>query len=277
VQIDPQDFDVLLADLKDKRQRERKKQEIVQLQKQVKATQEKQVTFQNSINTELRKLQEIYPDLPDNMSSDKIYHVQRKITALSSRMTSLKNKLASGQTIGQTIEEERTLFADILEYCIAQRPERARHTAIYLQGLFNNIHTDSLKRMQEYLSHLSKSCDDTAQSRNTILRLSIEAAIAIDEEKDFFKWRQKNIELMLHIAKYTYWGSRNLKKIFSDSPNKTDKGKMQKELKKFFDTITQMDKVQKVVLELYWYCRIIKARIDGEIPAWEGIRLVQEE
>ena len=34
--------------------------------------------------------------------------------------------------------------------------------------------------------------------------------------------------------------------------------------------------VQQAELDLYWYSRIILARVEGKLPAWEGIRLVRE-
>ena len=33
--------------------------------------------------------------------------------------------------------------------------------------------------------------------------------------------------------------------------------------------------VHQLVLELYWHSRLILARAEGKLPAWEGIRLVR--
>jgi hypothetical protein len=39
---------------------------------------------------------------------------------------------------------------------------------------------------------------------------------------------------------------------------------------------TREDRFQRDVLALFWWLRITNARMEGALPAWEGIRVVRE-
>lgn len=249
------------------------KQKVEELQTKIRAFDKDFDKLQERIRTEENSLRRIYPDLPVNA---KISLLKDKISTEQAQVIRLQKKLSSDESI----ENERTLLANVLEYSIMQKQERALAIALYLTRFFNILHIDgnNLDNGMHYLSKLfAQNLKPVKRRQVTLLKIAVEAAVA-SEKDDFFGWRRKNFELLLHIAEYAYLSSKELQEISSASKSsKNTQKENDRESKKYFSILQQMDKVRRTTFELYWYYRIIKARTDGEIPAWGSIRIVQEE
>ena len=109
------------------------------------------------------------------------------------------------------------------------------------------IQSENFKKVQQLLQKtLYSDLSEAHKKQATLLFMAVEASQA----KMFSEWRYAHYKLIMLIAEYAYQGSQQM-----DKPD---------------------PEVQQIALDLYWHYRIIVARAEGKLPAWEGIRLVRE-
>ncbi len=168
---------------------------------------------------------------------------------------SFKRKISSA--FETTLKRENSFeFISILDFIFDQNPDRAFHLVFYLSKVLNFPDSSAISSAIQFENFteayrliqktLSNNLSEAHQKQVTLLVEALKAA----QTKTFFEWQSAHHKLAMLIAEYVYQGSETM-----ENPD---------------------PKTQQAALELYWYYRVIQAREAGELPAWEGIRLVRE-
>lgn len=96
----------------------------------------------------------------------------------------------------------------------------------------------------------------------------IEQALQVLQAETVLEWRSAQRKLAQLIVEYAYLGSQ-------ERPEVDQRPWYQRW--KWWNKSTSRAERQATYLELYWFYTILLLRETGELPAWEGIRLVREE
>jgi hypothetical protein len=118
---------------------------------------------------------------------------------------------------------------------------------LYASEIITAIKSNNFIEAERLIRKILYSYQPEASKRRVTL---LSAAVAAAQAETFFAWRQAHHKLIMLMAEYAYQGSQMM-----DKPD---------------------PEAQQAALDLYWYYRIILARAEGRLPAWEGIRLVRE-
>jgi hypothetical protein len=115
---------------------------------------------------------------------------------------------------------------------------------------------------------------ETEQSRIRLCNL-LKNLIKIQVAHDMVSYRQAWREYAIHLTEYVYYGFDELKQIVDSYEVKLPLWERLEPIMKI--TNYRMCEDQKAeIFDLHWWLQIVKAREAGQLPAWEGIRLVRE-
>lgn len=85
---------------------------------------------------------------------------------------------------------------------------------------------------------------------------------------NYLAWRQARRRYTAHILEFAYAGSKGARN--------TNPLSRWRRLKIFGTAKAAEEKWQQAILYFHWWLRIVMAREEGRLPAWEGIRVVRE-
>lgn len=159
----------------------------------------------------------------------------------------IADHLTFHREFGTFLEEQhidRTMLREAIKWCIETVFSRSKFDSSVVANLIRSSNFTEVQRLIQ--EALTINLSEAHQRQATLLAAAVKAAQA----KTFFEWRHAHQKLVMLIAEYAYQGSQMM-----DDPDL---------------------ELQRVALELYWHYRIILAREEGVLPAWEGIRLVRE-
>ncbi|MGD2086235.1 MAG: NACHT domain-containing protein [Candidatus Aminicenantes bacterium] len=126
------------------------------------------------------------------------------------------------------------------------------------------IESDILPKARELIKKILST--DLPDDLRRLLKL-ISNGVNIEKNDSFAEFRQKIRDIAIILLEYAYDGLQLLHKTewpwwklwlrFGHSKGKTHES-------------------QQEILDLHWFLRMVQAREEGKLPAWEGIRLVRE-
>jgi hypothetical protein len=135
----------------------------------------------------------------------------------------------------------------------------------FVSKMKNVIKLVSLERARRKLLSLSEDL-----SKNVRLWKYFEIISEVETKEKgetFIKCRQTNRNITMSLLEFLFEDLRVPKKR---------KLPWWKPWRKFRRSMDDNEKLKQDVLDLYWFLRIVQAREEGQLPAWEGIRLVRE-
>ena len=127
----------------------------------------------------------------------------------------------------------------------------------------NNKYDETLPALKQLAQDMQTQSNPKQQRLATLLYFLLECATATTPLKARQAWRK----YLAKLTKYTWIGY-----------NEWEEQKDQRFWWQFWRPRRRIDDNQdkQVILNIYWWLKIIMAREKGQLPAWEGIRIVRE-
>lgn len=160
-----------------------------------------------------------------------------------------------------------------------------------IEQIRDNIKSHNFSEAIELLQKTLETPLPEAHKRQVVVLYD---AVRAAQAETFSEWRYRYCQLALRISKYAFTciGSQPIKSrfwqrwwtifvlmiyvFFGDQSNKPRWWKRWLQQWTTSELTILSENEKGYILQYYWFFRILQAREEGKLPAWEGIRLVRE-